>query len=49
MIIIVSQIAQISQYMFLNYHIFHKFLSYTSSAKKLRRLWLREARGVVAR
>ena len=30
MIIIASQIAQISQYMFLNYHIFH---NYTSSTK----------------
>ena len=33
MIIIASQIAQISQYMFLNDHRFQRFLNYTSSTK----------------
>ena len=31
MIIIASQIAQISQYMFLNYHIFHNYKSSTKN------------------
>ena len=31
MIIIASQIAQISQYMFLNYHIFHDYTSGTKN------------------
>jgi uncharacterized membrane protein (DUF106 family) len=33
-IIITSQIAQILQYVFLNYHRLHKFRKYTSSTQK---------------
>ena len=32
----VSQIAQISQYMFLNYHRLHRFRNYTSGLKSYR-------------